>query len=85
MEVPLSVRCEHAGHYSYRWGPELYSAGLDPHVESAARQLGIPPRTLVSRLRRGDKNERLKRPLQRRPHHQQVAAEPATQRERRDW
>lgn len=56
---------------SNAWGLELNEAGLIPNVAEAAVALGFPARTLVSRLRRGDRGQRLHRPLQRRPHHRQ--------------
>ncbi len=57
---------------SPRWGELLLNAGLSPHPGEVARTLGIPVRTLLSRLRRGDRGRHLVRPQQSRPWHHQA-------------
>lgn len=71
MVLPIDVIRDRMGRVSYRWGDELHAVGLPPHVQDAAAQLGVPAKTLRSRLQRGDRGERLTRALQRRPHHTQ--------------
>jgi len=67
--VPMEVIREQRGRYSSRWMKVLHAAGLPLSIMFAADKLGIPKRTLVSRLRRGDTGEALRRPLQDRPWH----------------
>lgn len=74
MPLPIKIIQDRMGRVSYRWGGHLYDAGLPPHVKDAAAQLGIPAKTLVSRLRRGDRGDRLTRARQRRAQHPRIAA-----------
>lgn len=69
MPIPHDVIRERCGRVSYRWGGVLYEAGLPPHTAEAALLLGMPERTLITRLRRGDCGERLRRARKRRPFH----------------